>query len=57
MPRARVAADSAYASAMDAVVRRFPKDDDVLAMWAESAMDLRPWNYWRPDGTPYPART
>jgi len=51
---ARAAADSAYASAMDAVVRRFPKDDDVLALWAESAMDLRPWNYWRPDGTPYP---
>jgi hypothetical protein len=51
---ARVAADSAYALAMDAVVRRFPKDDDLLTMWAESAMDLRPWNYWRPDGTPYP---
>jgi tetratricopeptide (TPR) repeat protein len=51
---ARAAADSAYATAMDAVARRFPKDDDVLALWAESAMDLRPWNYWRPDGTPYP---
>jgi len=51
---ARVAGDSAYASAMDSVVRRFPKDDDVLALAAEAAMDLRPWNYWRPDGTPYP---
>ncbi len=51
---ARVAADSAYASAMDAVSRLYPQDDDVVTLWAESAMDLRPWNYWRPDGTPYP---
>jgi len=51
---ARVAGDSAYAKAMDALVSRFPKDDDILTLWAESAMDLRPWNYWRPDGTPYP---
>ena len=51
---ARIAGDSAYAAAMDGVVRRYPKDDDVMTLWAESAMDLRPWNYWRPDGTPYP---
>jgi tetratricopeptide (TPR) repeat protein len=50
----RAAGDSAYAAAMNRLVERFPQDDDIVVLWAESAMDLRPWNYWRPDGTPYP---
>jgi tetratricopeptide (TPR) repeat protein len=50
----RNACDSAYAEAMREHARRFPTDLDAQALWAESAMDLRPWNYWRPDGTPYP---
>jgi len=50
----RAARDSAYAEAMREHSRRFPADLDAQALWAESAMDLRPWNYWRPDGTPYP---
>ena len=50
----RAAADSAYATAMDALARKYAQDDDILAWAAEAAMDLRPWNYWRPDGTPYP---
>ena len=50
----RAACDSAYSEAMRDVARRFPTDLDGQALWVESAMDLRPWNYWRPDGTPYP---
>jgi hypothetical protein len=53
-PAHRVAGDSAYAAAMDDVARRFPADLDATVLWAEAAMDLRPWNYWRPDGTPQP---
>jgi len=53
-PSAGRRGDSSYADAMRDVARRFPTDLDAQAMWVESAMDLRPWNYWRPDGTPYP---
>ncbi len=48
----RAAGDQAYAAAMRAVWQRFPGDDDVAALYAEAAMDLRPWAYWLPDGTP-----
>ena len=50
----RAAADKAYAEAMRAVARQYPADLDAQTLWAESAMDLRPWNYWSGDGTPYP---
>lgn len=50
----RVARDRAYADAMRALVRRFPQDLDAATLFAEALMDLRPWNYWAPDGTPYP---
>jgi len=49
--------DSAYARAMGDVVRRYPKDLDAATLYAESLMDLRPWNYWRKDGSPYPGTT
>lgn len=48
----RAAADRAYAEAMRTAWQRFPQDDDVAALYAEAAMDLRPWAYWLPDGTP-----
>ena len=51
---ARAANDSAFATAMAAVARQFPADHDAQIIWAESAMDLRPWNYWRRDGSPQP---
>jgi tetratricopeptide (TPR) repeat protein len=53
-PARRAACDSAYAEAMREHARRFPTDLDAQVLWVEAAMDLRPWNYWRPDGTPYP---
>ncbi len=50
----RAAANRAYADAMGALVKRFPDDLDAATMYAESLMDLRPWNYWMRDGSPYP---
>jgi tetratricopeptide (TPR) repeat protein len=50
----RAARDRAYADAMREVARRFPGDLDAASLFAESLMDLRPWAYWAPDGTPYP---
>ena len=53
----RAARDRAYADAMRAVHRQCPKDLDAATFFAESLMDLRPWNYWTPDGHPYPETT
>ena len=37
---------------MKEVVRRYPNDNDAAVLYAESLMDLNPWKYWTPDGTP-----
>ncbi|MBU6435855.1 MAG: hypothetical protein KJS98_21305, partial [Nitrospirae bacterium] len=46
--------DEAYAKAMRSVVKRFPQDADAATLFAEALMDLRPWDYWKPDGRPQP---
>jgi tetratricopeptide (TPR) repeat protein len=53
-PADRTRLDTVYSSAMGNVAKTYPKDLDAATLYAESLMDLRPWNYWRPDGTPYP---
>ena len=53
-PADRVRLDTSYSLAMGRVADAYPKDLDAATLYAESLMDLRPWNYWRPDGTPYP---
>lgn len=53
----RAKLDSAYSRAMASVVKRFPNDLDAASLYAESLMDLRPWNYWTPSGKPYPGTT
>jgi hypothetical protein len=45
--------DRAYADAMMQVARQHGADDDVLVLFAESMMDLRPWNLWQEDGSPH----
>ena len=52
-PDDRKTADRAYADAMRQLVARMPNDLDARTLFAESLMDLRPWNYWTRDGTPY----
>jgi tetratricopeptide (TPR) repeat protein len=53
-PADRKPLDQAYATAMRGVWKRFPKDGDVGALYAEALMDLRPWDLWRADGKPQP---
>ncbi len=53
-PADRARLDTLYSRAMGQVAKTYPKDLDAATLYAESLMDLRPWNYWRPDGTPYP---
>jgi tetratricopeptide (TPR) repeat protein len=53
-PEDRKAADRAFADAMRTVVGQFPNDADARTIFAESLMNLRPWNYWTRDGLPYP---
>ncbi|MDQ3221919.1 MAG: hypothetical protein M3Q75_00330 [Gemmatimonadota bacterium] len=48
----RAPLDSAWATAIRAVSRRFPNDDDAAALYGEALMDLRPWNYWTNGGRP-----
>lgn len=54
-PADRASLDSAYAASMRAVADRFPRDPDAQALAAEALMNLSPWHYWTPDGTPRPA--
>ena len=53
-PPDRHALDEAYATAMAAVFKRFPKDADVAVLYAESLMDVRPWDQWTKTGEPQP---
>jgi tetratricopeptide (TPR) repeat protein len=53
-PANRAGLDSAYALAMKELVGAHPSDLDAATLYAESLMDLRPWNYWKKDGTAYP---
>jgi tetratricopeptide (TPR) repeat protein len=53
-PEDRSGLDRAYADAMREVWKKYPKDQDVGAFFAEAMMDLRPWDQWTPDGKPQP---
>src|SRR5207245_1965393 len=44
----------AYHNAMRALVARYPDDLDATTLYAESGMDLRPWDLYTTDGRPYP---
>jgi tetratricopeptide (TPR) repeat protein len=41
-----------YKAAMGQLVKRYPDDLDAATLYAESAMDLRPWQLWSSDGKP-----
>jgi tetratricopeptide (TPR) repeat protein len=43
-----------YKNAMGELVKRYPDDLDAATLYAESAMDLRPWQLWSLDGKPAP---
>lgn len=48
----RSALDKAYAQSMEKVFEQFPQDADVGALYAESLMDMHPWDLWQKDGKP-----
>lgn len=51
-PEDRASLDRAYATAMGRLAERYPADDEIQALHAESLMDLRPWDYWTETGEP-----
>ena len=46
--------DSAYTNAMRDLAHKYPADADAQCLFAESMMDLRPWEYWTHDRKPNP---
>ena len=48
----REALDAVYAGSMQAVAEANPDNPHILALYAESLMDLYPWSYWNDDGSP-----
>ncbi|MBI2425688.1 MAG: hypothetical protein HYV27_22875 [Candidatus Hydrogenedentes bacterium] len=53
-PEDRKALDEAYAAAMRGVYEAYPNDADIATLYAESMMDLRPWDLWTAEGQPQP---
>lgn len=53
-PDERKQLDAAYATAMRGVYSAHGANPDVAALFAESLMNLWPWDLWRADGTPQP---
>src|SRR5581483_8536978 len=52
----RAALDKAYADAMQRVAAKYAADDEIALLYAESLMDLQPWDYWE-GGTKPKGRT
>ena len=50
----RVPLELAFRAAMRRLHDRYPADPDAAAIYAESIMDLSPWDYWLPSGAPKP---
>jgi tetratricopeptide (TPR) repeat protein len=53
-PADRKPLDEAFAAAMREVWKRHSTDADIGALFAESMMDLRPWDLWTLDYQPQP---
>ena len=51
-PKDRGSLDKAYAHAMGKAWKSNPRDPDIGAIYAESLMNLQPWDYWNDDGEP-----
>ena len=50
----RSSLDRAYADAMRKLSQRYPEDLDAAVLFAESLMDLIPWDYWTESDQPKP---
>lgn len=52
MPEAQRPYDEAFAKAMEELHLKYPDDPDVAVQFAESLMNLQPWDYWTEDLKP-----
>jgi tetratricopeptide (TPR) repeat protein len=41
-----------YSKVMHDLAAKYPADDDIAVLYAESLMDLHPWKFWTHDGKP-----
>jgi tetratricopeptide (TPR) repeat protein len=46
----RAALNAAYADAMAGIATRFVDDHEIAALYADSVMNVSPWDYWEADG-------
>lgn len=53
-PAGQARLDSSYSAAMHDVLAHYPDDPDINVLWAESAMDVHPWDLYTPDRQPKP---
>ena len=44
--------DLEFKQAMKSLHEKYPNDPDAATLYAESLMDLKPWQLWNKDGTP-----
>jgi len=51
-PEDRRPLDEAYSVAMREFTAKYPDDLDATTLYAESMMDLQPWDYWDGNGQP-----
>ena len=51
---ARAVLDSSFAASMRKVYNKYPGDATLASLYAESMMNLHPWNLWTKDGTIQP---
>ena len=54
VPENRSQLDKAYAGSMRSVSQRYPDDVVIAALFAESLMDLHPWDFWTKQGEARP---
>ncbi len=52
MPADATPLNEAYADSMRQVHQQYPNDPDIATFFAESLMDLQPWDYWTDEGQP-----
>ncbi|WP_303317996.1 hypothetical protein Q4Q34_18980 [Flavivirga abyssicola] len=53
-PEDRTALDTKYSEAMQALYNQYPEDTEISALYAESLMNLHPWDLNEKDGTEKP---
>ena len=53
-PENRSHLDSAFMEAMKIMHQKYPEDVDIASIYAESLMDMHPWDLWEKDGAAKP---